>query len=578
MKFVFGVIIAGILVWLAFAENPSERRMKVINQAFLEGSLRPLQSPFEEKLQEQVKWLVRAAGITDKVTVNAGVAANRLDIIVTTPEFRSYTGCGRGNAIYDPALDAIFVDYALIIPEEIFLFGEDNAFSMVSAENSDIHHAYQNFILAHELGHRQEPNAGANRTAFFHYAATAGGAGDREAEAAADRFAVETLLNGIVDVGPPPYQEQFDILNSFFQLGVEGVAPIDHAAAEIVGAVIIMSYSLLFSASPYSPFHFDAQHPSFLERTVTALGQVQNLSVSEKAASHFAFYSAHVQALKRLPVHTFREIYFEDSVLRINLRNNELWFGTHGVPGSPTAAIYRLPVEDIHRSRSGEYVLSKHEPVARFPDSGCAHSQEDGPEADPVSWLHATFNRLSQSQGMKSNAQGLGSGETSMRPLNTPTHAVLSLPDNLKNLSEQHGLRPQDAIIIDRTWWIPAFPPHGADERQHWALWRYREGSMTTEAFRAQLLITQAGAQSDREFLRGHDPSWSDGMDALSDGRILIRIENDSMYLFDPLSNKGTLLFTPVMNGLQTLEIGEANLLIWMKNGLKAYIADLSKI
>ena len=552
--------------------------MKSINKAFSEKRLGSLQEPFETRLQEQVAWLVKAAGITDEVVVNNGVATTRLDVIVTTPDFFSLTYCGRGNAIYDPVLDTIFVDYSLIVPEDMYLMGSDDGYSMVSPKTSDIHYPYQNFILAHELGHRQNKKAKSNSVPFFDYSAMSRDVGDWEDEAAADRFAVKTILNGIVNLGPPKFQIYFDTLG-FFELDLESISPIDHAAAEIVGAVVIMSYVLLFSNSPYSPFHFDKNHPTFIDRTLAALERVEGLNVSEKVAAHFAFFSAGIEAMKKLPAGIFRELYFTDAVLRIVNRGDELWFGTHRLPASEEAAIYRLHIEDIMQSRSGDYLLAGREPIALFEEQDPNSDFSNFSEYSAVGWLLDAFDRPPQPQQSDDGGlQGAASRETVVpTPHVTSSPAVLLPSQNLQEFVSQHGLLLKAATSDDGVWWIPAFPPYGDDEPQSWALWQYRIGSTPTKVFHAPLLISQAGTQSTGEFLRYIDP-YIDGVKILSDGRILVWIQGDSMYLYDPQEKKSTVLFTPIYNGLQLMEISKGKLLIWMKNGLKAYLTDLDKI
>lgn len=551
--------------------------MRAINEAFSQGHLGTLPPRFQDRLEQQVAWLLRAANITDHVAVNDGVSATRLDVVVTTPNYQSITGCGRGNAIYDPALDAIFIDYALIVPEDLYLLGEESVLSMISVENTDVHFAYQNFILAHELGHRSDLHSDYIPTAFFHYSAAADGMATKEQEAAADRFAVKILLNGILRIGPPPFQEQFDFLDAI-NLDVKSVTPEDHAASEIVGAVFLLSTALLFSASPYSPFHFDENHPSFVDRSLAALGQVADLDVTERTAAHFAFFSETIRSLQRLPLHTFRELYFHTPVFRIDILENRLRFGIHHLPYHDMAEIYFVATNELLDIRSDGYLLSGRKPAAVYSNSSALIYPRVQYPYEAVDWLRAAFDESSEPGPTYSDLRSPDVPDS----LGADALAISDQRYSMGNAVSQefvvrHGLLLREAIKIENDWWVPAFPPYGAGEPERWALWQISKDSIPTEQFSGQLSISKVGIHADGGFLRDHDPRLG-GISALRDGRILIWFEDDAMYLLDTTSNRSTLLFAPVFAGLQILEIQSNELLIWMKNGLKAYLADLNKI
>lgn len=125
------------------------------------------------------------------ISVNAGVSRDRLNIVVTTPDLASLTQCGKGNALYDQTLDAIFIDIHLIRPVELQHIGNSGAITMASSEEFGFVASTVSCILVHELGHRQSGKGSAAFLALdwlrFNRNAT-------ERELAADRFAVQTLV------------------------------------------------------------------------------------------------------------------------------------------------------------------------------------------------------------------------------------------------------------------------------------------------------------------------------------------------------------------------------------------------
>lgn len=560
-----GVLCLGLLVWLAMSPTSPERRVALINAAFDDGRLGPLREPFERKLRAQMEWLVHAAGMDEPVFVNQGVHLGRLDVIVTTPEVRAYTECGPGNALYSPDLDAIFIDRNLVLPEEIFIIGESYAGSLIDLENSDFHYSYLNFILAHELGHRQHPHAGGRPSAFFHYSALGGGAGNQAIEKAADDYAVETLMNGVLTLGPLDFLETDDILE-LLGLDLVEIDRKDRATAEIVGAVQIMSLVLLFSGSPYSPFHFDKEHPSFIERSLAAIDRVSRTPNSKRTAAHLSYFTAQAMAFDRLADFGFKEIYFDDPVFRIDYRDGYLWFGTHSLPALNQARIFKVALSEI----SIQDTITQGPVFAHF-----SKLSDLERSVDAVDWLETVFDPHGAKSWMADKFSP--HPESILPPAASPTDLPpLLLPPEYHSLVQEEGLRVENAVQVRSDWFIPGFPPHGASAPQRWTLWRYTPDGSPKELVEVPFLISKVIGPAEGSFLRDLDP-YLEGILPLSDGWLVVWFRNDSMYLVNPYQGELALLFTPIIQGLQVLEIPPSNLIIWALNGKKAYVAEFKK-
>jgi len=144
-----------------------------------------LDGALEARLKSQFKWLSIHAGFTAPLAVNQELRRGQITVVVTTPKFEQLTGCGSGNAIFDPALDAIFIDQSLVNPVDLAVIGSKGPYSMSSVETFGFVASYASFVLAHELGHR---HARKKAAAFFYYGLNSPDGGTLQEEEAADRF------------------------------------------------------------------------------------------------------------------------------------------------------------------------------------------------------------------------------------------------------------------------------------------------------------------------------------------------------------------------------------------------------
>jgi hypothetical protein len=121
----------GLLLWLVFQPSPTERRRTAIDNALREGRIGQLSPDQTAWMSTTVSWMAGAAGVTDPVALNAPFLAGRLNVYTTTPASSTVTHCGRGNAVYDAELDAIFLDQGLFDNNDFRTFLSASAYGSV---------------------------------------------------------------------------------------------------------------------------------------------------------------------------------------------------------------------------------------------------------------------------------------------------------------------------------------------------------------------------------------------------------------------------------------------------------------
>ena len=306
-------------------------RIAKINKAIEAGELGVLSPVLQERLESQILWLAKQANISDEIAVNQPISRDRLDIVVSNSRWQRWTKTTAGNAIYSPTMDTIFIDQALIYPTEAAYLGQNSNIVMLAGNELDPAASYVNFVLAHELGHREDPQAKGGH-AFFYYGALEG-SGDQGVEVAADRFAVNLLIRALSSENVP------DFIHEANALGVVGVdsdaTGADLAAAEIIGAVTLMSKLLLFSTSPYSPFHEDVAHPTFLERANCAIAASTSLNISSILQSNVPVLVEEINRTASLRGWVFQEVSFPGPVAHVALRNEFVWLSTRDLATLP---------------------------------------------------------------------------------------------------------------------------------------------------------------------------------------------------------------------------------------------------
>ena len=116
-----------LLIALVVSEQPNTKRIAAINEAL--DSVNINETLFAE-FKEQVEWIARHANVGQPIFFDQSIGPDRLDIVISHARFSDLTKCGRANAIYDPILNAIFVDEYLLRPKDLPFLGVDGPSAM----------------------------------------------------------------------------------------------------------------------------------------------------------------------------------------------------------------------------------------------------------------------------------------------------------------------------------------------------------------------------------------------------------------------------------------------------------------
>jgi hypothetical protein len=349
-----GSIIA-LMAWLAVSTNPSKHRERLLNELIAKGELGKTNPPLQERLHMQFTWLARHAGVRLPVGINAQISRDRLTLIVTTSQYERFTHCGTGNALYDPGLNAIFVDQSLVWPTEVNIIGTPSVNSMFTINDYGYVVSYTDFILAHELGHWQKHR---RASAFFYY-----GWGDGTASLAeeqdADRSAVETIFRAREAGDEPAEMKKLDALSAI-GLGAAQLTTRERAAGDILGGIMLMTDDLLFSSSPFSPYYSNRSHPDMLKRADDAIRNVEVTPPGAALKAETGLVQAELGRLAALGEWDHREIFLPGPLTTADVRAGSLWLGRTDIPSIDTVKleeqINRIPLSELSQevSHSGD--------------------------------------------------------------------------------------------------------------------------------------------------------------------------------------------------------------------------------
>jgi hypothetical protein len=186
-----------LLAWLANSDRPNELRAAAINEMLVSVELSPSRLA---ALREQASWIVRNAELAEPVYVEQFIDPSRLNIVVTDERFFELTRASKGNAIYDPDLETIFIDKYLLKPDDLPYIGVDGPAVQFSESEFGFWNTGLSFIIAHELGHHV---ANDQASAFLSKNWPTGSRADLNDEVMADSFAVRTLARAYADPNMP---------------------------------------------------------------------------------------------------------------------------------------------------------------------------------------------------------------------------------------------------------------------------------------------------------------------------------------------------------------------------------------
>jgi hypothetical protein len=304
-----------------------------------EHRIPPLTDTERVKLRTLMEWLKESAGIPDVLMLHAQLDAadadarrdERLDVFVTTPSVSSLTGCQHSNAVYDPQLDAIFIDRELIYPLRYLVQFRDMA-EISSLTEGDLAGAlrfldvYLRFVVAHELGHRKLRHWSNASVAPLSWVTPEDRATRlQQLETDADAFALEVLTRAGDHVPPLFRDDQNEELN-IFNLPMESpLSAQARAQLAVMNAAFAMVSFRPLGFTVHSLTYQDMAHLPFVRRIQRLAQAIVVNSTDQAVRNHAQFLAVVADALSRLPSRGVTEYLFPRSMYTVALVNHDLY-------------------------------------------------------------------------------------------------------------------------------------------------------------------------------------------------------------------------------------------------------------
>jgi hypothetical protein len=279
-----------------------------------------------------LQWLSSAAGVDKPISLNQPLSADYLNVYTTTPSSFAFTKTEKGNARYDPSLDAIFIDISFW-KEYLFRSSIEVIYEESDEESNELEinkfpylRIFFQFIFLHELGHRQL-HGKEHKTNLFINSTDTEDAFEMENEA--DEFAIKAMKKAYSQTKVQPgYQTIGDSTAEVFQLGDEEISETTRIWIDLVAAITARCLFSPVYSNPYIPFFSDESHPMFLIRALRIVNRaVKNTKISEKIRARFQLVQKMllrqkqslelVSSLVSLPV-PIHEVTFNDRELIIS--------------------------------------------------------------------------------------------------------------------------------------------------------------------------------------------------------------------------------------------------------------------
>jgi hypothetical protein len=277
------VSIATLLTWLVLDHGGRvSERCGAVNDALKRGAIRPVATDEMAPFVTTVRWLAAAAGVREPIVVNVPFAPhvdNRLHVFTTTPDAVSITRCGRGNAIYDAELDAIFVDH-----DVIHSMDWDRLLAQTELGFRDVPslRVYTRFVLLHEFGHRVLHR----RTGgLFDVGGPATRNDPQRREREADHFATVTMPAAYAIAARFSVQPIEEYTGDTIQYRVTPSMPLeDQVQASLVEMANVVALGTEILSNGRSAFLGTMTHPSMLQRARGLIVAVYPHAARERAA------------------------------------------------------------------------------------------------------------------------------------------------------------------------------------------------------------------------------------------------------------------------------------------------------
>lgn len=290
LKLLSVMVVLGLFVWLALSQSPRDRRVERLNAAIKEGLF--YEPEEREEFVHSLFWLASAAGIHQTVRVNepyiSSEAGQYLNVYITDAATEEVTRCGAYNAVYDPELDAVFIDRSFVEAAEWkqILAAPDGQGGLdipLSLKDVPSIRVLFRFVFLHELGHRQ-----LHRTTYS--------SDSVERERQADDFALTHMEIAYAKASGAGIIAVEDYTGDQIEFPVTSDLPVP---VQVQASVVEMAYIMLGAQfvlpTTASPFHGPDTHPNVVDRMISLIDSSLRRYASDgdlDALSHYILRKA----------------------------------------------------------------------------------------------------------------------------------------------------------------------------------------------------------------------------------------------------------------------------------------------
>jgi|GEM_PF-4648856 len=255
-RVLIGLSILAMLGWLLISPAPEVRRAEAINAALSRGELGLLNPDERARYQVILQEWATLAGVTLPVFLDAPLSDRVLNVYSTGTAAAALTRNTRGNATYDPQINAIFIDIDYFRPSLVSMMDIGIG---VAPQDAPTPSAYLIFSFLHELGH------------YVKHRHALRDPTDESLEIEADRFAIDVMARKEIGRVRDKGLQYFNNLRYFIPPDVTKEKHI----IDISGAPLQTIDALLLTDTPYTPYSFDDEHPSFVSRALRIVSQAR---------------------------------------------------------------------------------------------------------------------------------------------------------------------------------------------------------------------------------------------------------------------------------------------------------------
>jgi hypothetical protein len=334
-KILLAILITALIGGLLFDQKNTHR--DAIATALREGRIGSISDDLRNALSIFSTELLSAAGMGERIAFNVAPTGTNLDIVAVSSESARLTYCARANAIYDQALDCIFIDKELLTN------------GLPTAEHPwNTRSCYLALVLLHEFGHRTLHRS---KGGVFDISTASSLATRRELEA--DTFAINALVKFY----------RVDIAGGAQLVGLkhrETITPFetplrdeDRVWEDVASMATEIPDEWLRSGDSFSPFYTDAAHPMIVQRLARMIDAVAITEIQHPDLR--AYFNITHQILGRFEEagrHNACRIVIPDDIGGTMVRGSSLYLV------SRTGNIYSVPLREVNRTITGSRYLT----------------------------------------------------------------------------------------------------------------------------------------------------------------------------------------------------------------------------